>query len=168
MSVEKAAGKSRARDIVIVVVLLGVGVGGIAGFGFYHDEVTSYIRLQGWSLGATGEGTKQFLDAMAAKDGERIEGMFASRENDTKVVREGGKVVRLTVTRFGSSTPLRLEEIVPSADGKVGTPRLITLDGGLVVVPVDFPGTDLSLEVRWDRIRGAWKVTGVVRIKPGE
>jgi len=158
---------NKVVDAIIVVVLLVLGVGGIAAFGFYRDEVSAYMRLQAWDLEPTAKGTREFLAAMSAKDANRVEGLFTGRPDDVRVVREDGRVA-LTVSRFGSSRNLSLDEIVPSADGQVGRPQLVTLEGGAVVVPISFPGTDLSLDVRWDRVNGQWKIIKVTRIRPGE
>jgi len=167
MSTAKPSGKSRAKDLVIVLVLILVAVGAIAGFGFYHEEVSDYVRLRGWDLGEIPGLTQQFLQAMAAEDGERVAAMLVPNSKTLQAVREGGKVTALTTYKYGSRKPLTLKELAPTPNPKIGKPKLVLLEGGAVKVDADYPGFHL-IDLRWDRTDQGWKVAQVLRIKAGE
>ena len=167
MSVARSAGKSRTKDVILLIVLVLVVGGAVAGFGFYHDEVSGYVRLQGWNLGELKGLTQQFLDAMSKDDGERVAGMISPKGPLETVRDPGGKVTALTVFRYGSSTPETLTQLAPSSKAEIGEPTLIFLDGGAVSVFVKYPDAH-DLDVRWDRTDQGWKVTGLSRIKAGE
>jgi len=166
MTAEKPAG-NRAKDVLILLSVLVVAIGGIAAFGFYKDEITSYVRLQGWNITPLKAQTQQFVEAMAANDGERVASMLSPKSANLKPVREGGKVVALTVYRYGSTTPETLLQLAPVKNPEIGAPRLISLDGGVVSVPAVFPQGH-TLDIRWDNTEQGWKVAGVSRIKAGE
>lgn len=165
MSVAKAG--SRAKDAIILVVIVIVAVGGIAGYGFYHDEVSSYVRLQGWNMGPVKGLTQQFVEAMASNEGEKVASMISPQAPDLKPVKEGGKITALTVYRYGSKTPETLVALAPTKTPTLSEPKLQSLQGGAVVVNAGFPD-DLSLDISWDKTGEGWKVVGISRIKPGQ
>ncbi|MBM3458188.1 MAG: hypothetical protein FJX77_06620, partial [Armatimonadetes bacterium] len=72
-----SAGRS-AKDVIILLAVILVAVGGIAGFGFFQEEVSGYLRLQAWNTSPLVEKTREFVQAAAADDAAKVEGMIAA------------------------------------------------------------------------------------------
>lgn len=160
-----SAGRS-AKDVIILLIVTIVAVGGIAGFGFYSDEVTGYMRLQGWNLNPAVENTREFLKAGAADDATRLQAMISPKAPDLKLVTENG-VNYLTVRKYGGPPKLPVKDLMPSADPPIGKPWVVFQDGGTVAVRASYPNAH-ELEFRWDNTDQGWKVKALSRIKDGE
>lgn len=154
---------NRARDIAILAVVIIVVGGGIAGFGFYHDEVTSYIRLQGWNLGPVKEGTQQFLAAASKGDGEALTKFLGPESGDLRPVRKNGKLVSFLVPDYGGPVDRTLKSLAPKPEAKLTDPKMVVLDGGAVTIEAQYPSH--KLELRWNRLAGAWKVIKLDYVK---
>lgn len=149
-------GNTKLRDGLITTVVLVLVVGGIAGFGFYHDEVTAYVRLQAWNLGPVTERSNQFLAAAAKNDGAGVEHLLGPSSGDIQPVKKNGKLTSLMIPDYGGAKERKLTAIAPTPDAKVGAPRVIYLDGGAVVVDVAY--RTHMLKLRWDRVNNEWKI----------
>ena len=152
--------RTGAGQYALLLALILLGVGGVAAYGFYQEEITAYVRLEGWNLGSATRASGDFLAAAAAADGERVAPMLFDEQNpDLKAVRENGKLVALIIPDYGGPKTRRLKEIAPNAEPKFGEPQMVTQAGGAVVVPATFPNHELQL--RWDRVAGAWKLKAI-------
>jgi hypothetical protein len=161
-SVIMSAGKSggRGRDAVILLVLVILGVAGIAGFGFYQDEVKSFFRLQAWDLSPAVNATRQFLAAAAKGDGNRVAAMVAPGSQTLKVLKQNGKVTGITIPDYGEPRNVLLKTLAPSTEPKIGAPRMVALDGGVVIVEASFPRSH-SLKFTWDHAAQGWVVKDI-------
>src|SRR4051794_17615267 len=94
--------KSRVGEYVLMVVIVLVAVGAIAGYGFYHDEIGALMRLQAWNLQPAADATRQFVHAAAAGDGDRVAQMLVTEDGQyLTAVRRNGKLVALKVPAYG-------------------------------------------------------------------
>jgi hypothetical protein len=156
MSGGKASGR-KARDSVIAVVLVIIGLGAVAGLGFYQDEVKSYVRLQGWNLDPAREASRRFLQAAARGDGDQVAAMISPTAQTVSIVRENGKVTGVSVPAYGGPQKVALKALAPSENPQIEKARLVSLDGGSVSVAATFPKVH-SLDMSWDRDGGGWKL----------
>lgn len=151
----KEGGKG-ARDGLILAAIVFLGLGGIAAYGFYQDEFSAFTRLQGWNLGPVKAVTREFLEAASKGDAARVESFIAPTPT-MEPVHEGGKLRGIKVPAYGGPQEKRLKQIAPSAEAVLGEPRLISLDGGKVVISARYPNSH-HMELSWDRKESGWKL----------
>jgi hypothetical protein len=152
-----SAGKKKAKDGIILAVVIIVVVGGIAGVGFFQDEVGAYVRFQGWNLQPATAVTQEFLAACAEGDGARVAGLVDQDSHGVTTMKEDGKVVGFEIQDYSGPKRFKLEELAPGADARLSPPRIVPLDGGSVSVEASYPGVHL-LDLRWDRKPSGWKL----------
>lgn len=146
----------KARDYVIVTLVIILVLAGIAGFGFYRDEVTAYLRLKAWDMGPVTDGTRKFVAAAATGDGAALQPLLGPESANLQPVRKKDKIVAFLVPDYGGAKNRTLKRLAPTATAKIGAPEIIYLDGGAVTVDADFPSH--KLKFRWDRLGGNWKI----------
>jgi hypothetical protein len=147
---------SRKRDIVIAVILILVVGGGIAAFGFYKDETTSYLRLQGWNLGPVTKGTKQFIESASKNDGDSILPLLGPESAQLQPKKKNGKLVSFMVPDYGGPVERKLNALAPKPSGDVRPPEIVFLDGGAVTQRVHF--ATHAVDFRWDRLPAGWRI----------
>ena len=156
-------GRSRGkgvRDVVIIAALVVVGFGAVAAAGFYQDELRSFFRLQGWDMRPVTEATRQFLQAAAREDGDRVAAMLAPGAQTIETVQEDGRVTGVKVADYGGPRTVPLKELAPSENPEISAPTLVAVDGGSVSLVARFPGSH-SLQMLWDRSPDGWKVKDI-------
>lgn len=155
MTVEKRAG--RGKDALILGTVLVVGVGAVAVFGFYQEEVKTFFRLEGWNLSPVSEATRQFVHAAASGDGEKVSAMVSPDSQTVQVARENGKITGLMVPAYGGPRRVTLKQVAPSENPEIGPPKLVALNGGAVSETVTFPSH--TMDISWDKTASGWKIT---------
>ena len=153
-------GGMSGRDIAIVAVVLILGIGVVACFGFFQEEAGAYFRLEGWNLGAVKGVTKQFVEAAAKNDSAGVEKFIQDGTQDLEFIREGGKLTAIKIPAYGGPVAKRLSQLAPSADGEISEPKMVTLNGGKVNVKVKYPSGDV-LDLGWDKKPAGWKVVSI-------
>lgn len=141
----------------VAVVLV---VGAIGGAAFYQDEVGGFVRLQGWNTGPVTQATREFIQAAAAKDGERVAGMLATDAPTLQPVKKGNSVSAFMVGAYGGPKRITLKELCPTDSPQLKSPKLVFLEGGSVLVDAEYPGGH-TVTLRWDRKDEGWKVIEV-------
>lgn len=150
---------SKARDYAILTIVVLIVGGAVAGFGFYKDEVTAFMRLEGWNLAPVTQQTERFLEAAAKGDGSVIEPMLTPSMQRITPVKKSGKLTGFSFSEYGASTTYPLKKLVPDAGVKPGKPKLVPLDGGAVTVAMGYKPHDL--ELRWDKTPQGWRITNI-------
>jgi hypothetical protein len=146
----------KARDYIIVTVVIILVLAGIAGFGFYRDEVTAYVRLQAWNMSPVTDGTRQFLAAAAKGDSASLQPLLGPETPDLQPVRKNDKIVAFMVADYGGAKLRTLKSIAPTPEAKIGKLEIIYLDGGAATIDVEYPTHRLKL--RWDRLAAGWRI----------
>ena len=149
-----------AGQYVLMAIIIIIAIGGIAGFGFYGEEIGSFFRLQGWNLGAVTQKTREFVDAAAVGDGDKVASYLQPNNTMLKTVEQNGKLVAIMVPDYGGPAKRTLKQIAPTNQPQIGPPQLMPLDGGAVQVLVTYPKSH-AVQIRWDRKEGGWKVVGM-------
>jgi hypothetical protein len=161
MTVQEAKPRSSAARMTGLVVAVLVGVAVVGFLAFYQTEVGVFFKLQGWNLGAVKEQTKQFVDAAAAGDGEKVASLLLSEDSvEYKALRTNGKLTGIKIPDYGGPVDRTLKAIAPNTKPEISEPELITLDDGMVKVEVTYPRSH-KLQLRWVRPAGAWKVKSI-------
>lgn len=158
MTTEKRAG-GRGKDGLILGAVLLVGLGAVAVFGFYQDEVKAFFRLEGWNLAPVTDATRQFVRAAAVGDGERVSSMVAPGSQTVQVAEENGKVMGLMVPAYGGPRKVTLKQVAPSENPEIGPPKLVALNGGSVSQTVTFPTH--TMDLGWDKTASGWKIANM-------
>lgn len=149
----------KARDYVIVTVVVILVLAGIAGFGFYRDEVTAYLRLQAWNMAPVTDGTRQFLAAASKGDSAALQPLLGPENPDFQPVRKNDKIVAFMIADYGGAKRHSLKNIAPTADAKLGKIEIIYLDGGVATIEAQYPTH--RLKFRWDRLAAGWRIMKV-------
>jgi len=152
--------KSRAGEYLLMAAIVIVAIGAIAGYGFYHEEIGGFMRLEGWNLQPVKEASREFVKAAAAGDGDQVAKMLATENGASMTaVRRNGKLVAMKVPAYGGPVEKSLKELAPTDSPQIGAPKLVLVDNGQVFVSVSYPKSNLG--IGWDRVGGAWKVTSL-------
>jgi hypothetical protein len=150
----------KPRDLVISIIVIVVLVAGIAGYAFYQDEVTGYIRLQGWNTGPVTQATRDLVAAGSKADSGRVEEFIAPNAPQVVPVVKNGKVTAFQVPDYGGPKTMTLKQLFPTGNPTIDRPRLVFLEGGSVAVNVTYPRIH-TLDLRWDLRNGRWKLTSI-------
>lgn len=143
-------------SIAIIAAVLGaVGVGA-----FYQDEVTGFVRLQGWNTAPISKATEDFVQAASKNDGARVASLVAFGVRGIEPVRKGDKVVAFMVGAYGGPKRRSLRELCPNDQPQISSPKLVYLDGGSAEVDVSYPGKH-RLKLSWDLKPDGWKLVRV-------
>lgn len=153
----------KARDNAILAAVVVIVGGGIAAFGFYQDEVTTFFRLQAWNLGPLEAANRQFLEAGSKGDSEALEALIAKNVPSLQVERRNGKIIGFKVPAYGGPQLKRLKELMPKASPEVTKPKIVALNGGIAKIDASYSGAHM-LQLSWDRTAEGWKVTDIAYI----
>ena len=63
---KKRSGGAKSYAVLIGLVLIGVGA--VAAFGFYQEEVSAFVRLEGWNLGSATAASRSRSSRSSAAD----------------------------------------------------------------------------------------------------
>lgn len=148
--------------LMIVAVVLVVGI--IAGIGFFQDEVSGFMRLQGWNTAPVTEATRAFVSAASKGDGAKVAALLAAQAPEVQPVKEGGAIVAFMVRSYGGTTRQSLRQLCPGGEPKLSSPKLVFLNGGSAEVAVTYPGKH-TLQLGWDRKPEGWRLISIGQIK---
>jgi len=151
---------SRAREFLIMAIVIIVAVGAIAAGGFYRDEVTGYTRLRGWNTKPVLAATQQFLQAAAAGDSDGVAALTDLKSPDLDAVTKDGKLIAFRVTVGLTLTNVSLKKLAPDPNPELSEPHLTYTAGGRANVDATFKDAHRLL-FQWDRRGGVWKVVGL-------
>jgi hypothetical protein len=149
-------GGSKAREYFIIALLVIIIGGGVAAFGFYKDEVTAYVRLQGWNLSPVTQQTERFLEAASKGDGATVESMLAPSIPRVQPIKKNGKLTAFLFQVYGGTETLTLKQLVPDASVKPGKPKITPLEGGVVDIGIKY--RPHLLELKWDLTPAGWRI----------
>jgi|GEM_PF-7081838 len=149
--------RMKPAQLITVTVLGVLIVVGVAAFGFYRDEVTSYVRLQAWNLEPVKQGTRQFIEAANKNDGAPIAGLIEREGTALDPMEKDGEITGFRIPDYMGPKARTLKAIAPNTKAEFEEPKLIPLEGGEVSAVVRFPRSH-SLDFRWDRRKGEWKI----------
>lgn len=147
---------SNAAKNTIAVVLILLLVGGIAGAAFYQDEVGGFIRLQGWNTGPITDASKQFIQAAAQNDGQKVAALLAKDSGRLEPESGPNGVRAFKIGDYGGPKRRTLKEMCPSDSPKLSRPRLIFLEGGAAEVEARYPTH--KLQMTWDKKPEGWRL----------
>lgn len=155
-----SAGSTKAKDYLIAALLVLVVGGGIAAGGFFQDEITSYVRLQGWNLSPVVEANRKFLRAAASGDSAQVEALIAKNAPHLRPVRKNGKIHAFMIGDYGDPIERPLKVMAPSAEPVVSSPRMVYLEGGTVQIQATYAGSH-ALQLSWDRMTEGWRLKAI-------
>lgn len=148
--------------IIVVAIVLVLGL--IAAVGFYQDEVSGFLRLQGWNTAPVTAVTREFVAAAAKGDGAGVAKLVAANAPEVQPVHKDGEVVAFMVRAYGGATRQSLRQLCPNPEPKLSSPKLVFLNGGSAVIDVAFPGKHV-LQLGWDRKQDGWKLVSIGQVK---
>lgn len=147
------------KPVVAVAVIVAV-LGAVGAAAFYQDEVTGFVRLQGWNTAPITHATQEFVQAASKSDGARVASLVAFGVRGIDPVRKGDKVVAFMVGAYGGPKRRSLRELCPNDQPQIASPKLVYLDGGSAEVDVTYPGKH-TLKLNWDLKPDGWKLVKV-------
>lgn len=137
--------------VAVVVLLAGIGAGA-----FYQEEVSGFIRLQGWNTGPVTEASQQFIKAASSNDGKKVASFLAQGAPLLDPVAGPGGVTAFDIGDYGGPKRRSLKEMCPNASPQLSSPKLVYLDGGSARVEAKYPRH--QLQMTWDLKPEGWKL----------
>ena len=147
------------KPVVAVAVIVAV-LGAVGAGAFYQDEVTGFVRLQGWNTAPITQATQDFVQAASKNDGTRVASLVASGVPEVEPIRKGDSVVAFMVGAYGGAKRRSLRELCPNDQPQISSPKLVYLNGGSAAVDVSYPGKHM-LQLNWDRKPDGWKLVRI-------
>lgn len=151
---------SRGRDYAIMAIIILVALVGIAGAGFYRDEIVGYWRFQAWNTRPLIEANQRFIEAASNGDGQTVASLCQLDSGLIEAILENNQLTGFQVMIGLSSTDVSLKRAVPTSTPDIIGPEFILKTGGYAMMELSFPGSH-QLILSWDRVGGEWKVVGL-------
>jgi hypothetical protein len=128
---------SSALRIALAVLIVG-GIGGA--LAFYGESIGGYVAQQGWNPGSAEQVVRQFIDlANQPKGGEAAAALLDTTAPDNyKPTIEDGRLVKITYGQGLSRRTDPLKLFVPEREIRAVRTDLVTRDGGVFRVLVQF------------------------------
>jgi len=147
---------NKGVQAVIGVVVIALVLGGIGAAAFYQDEVSGYMRLQGWNTSPVTDASKQFIRAAASNDGQKVATFLAPGAPQLSPISGARGVTGFKIGDYGGPKRHTLKEMCPNASPQFSSPKLVFLDGGAAQVEAKYPSH--RLQMTWDRKPEGWKL----------
>lgn len=148
------------KPVVSIAVIVAV-LGAVGAAAFYQDEVTGFVRLQGWNTAPITHATQDFVQAASKNDGTRVATLVAPEASGIEPVRKGDAVVAFMMGEYGGTKRRRvLRELCPNDQPQIASPKLVYLNGGSATVDITYPGKHM-LRLSWDRKPDQWKLVRI-------